>query len=225
MPCDGERADGATARAADSATRRVVGQPILLPHFRQQFFDQEAGVLVVDRVVLLRPIVRVAGADAVGKYVAALTGRDEDADGDRDGLRVDEVLQYLRYAERSGWIDCARAILEDEHVRRRGAGVLRRNVNPVAPDGARDDLAAEFEGALQASLRDAVPRQRIRCQRILPRLALGALRRSRRGSSQHDEQWQGDREQHVSNHSRLTSSAKRGRRRWTCLRQRATSGP
>jgi hypothetical protein len=49
MPCDRERADGATARAADGATRRVVGQPILLPYFRQQFFDQEAGVLVVDR--------------------------------------------------------------------------------------------------------------------------------------------------------------------------------
>ena len=122
----------------------------------------------------------IPGAEIVRVRVAALPGRDEDADRDGNVLLVNQILQHLRHAQRPGRVGGALPVLKHEHVGGRRARVLRRHVDPVAAHRAGDDLALEQERPFELPLRHTVLRQRIRAERIRAGLARAARRRLRR---------------------------------------------
>ena len=63
LPGDGERADGAARGAADGALLRIVGEVVLLADLGKHFLDEEARVGVVQRVVFLLAVIRIADAE------------------------------------------------------------------------------------------------------------------------------------------------------------------
>ena len=67
-------ADRPAAGPADGPAGGVLGQVVLLADLGQHLVDDEAGVLVAERVVLDAAVVRVAGADRLGVLVAPWPG-------------------------------------------------------------------------------------------------------------------------------------------------------
>src|SRR5258706_890735 len=57
LPCNGKRTDAARTHSTDGAHFRVVGEFVLLADFRQNFLQQELGVLIAERVVLEAAVV------------------------------------------------------------------------------------------------------------------------------------------------------------------------
>ena len=117
-----------------------IGRPSarrLLLHFGQQLLEQEAGVVVAQAVVF------VAAVEAVERLVGGRLDpavHDEDADGDRHFLLVDQLVEDRRRV-------VLNAVLIDVDAGRLGRVVLLRHVDPVVADGAGEDLAL-VEGVL-----------------------------------------------------------------------------
>jgi hypothetical protein len=161
LPGGGKGRDGATGSAADDAFFRIVGELVLLAHLGQQFLDEHAHVFVVQHVVFVAPVVRIAHVEIRGIGLAEISRCNEHADGDRHLLLADHVLHGLRHAQRAIGVGGALAVLEHQQVGGLGlfVVVLRGNEDPVAAHRAGDDLALELERAFEAAFGDAFLRQ------------------------------------------------------------------
>ncbi|HXB72442.1 MAG TPA: hypothetical protein VNY05_29665 [Candidatus Acidoferrales bacterium] len=133
LPGRGKGGDTARTGACNGAVVGVGRKLVLLAHFGQNLFDQEARVTVAQAIVLVAAI--VAG-DLVGRIGGPHSGVDEDPNGHRHGGLLDEVVEDDRRAPGPGLADEAGAVLEDHHACRLGGIVLRGNVDPVAARGA-----------------------------------------------------------------------------------------
>ncbi len=169
LPRDGERGDGAGAGAADAVPLGILGDVVFLVEHRHQLVDDHARVLVVERVVLGRPI---------GRPVAPFLRRrlrllgcaarvDEDGQHDRQLAAIDQVVEDVRGADVALHVLERLAVVEDHQAGRHRLVVLRRHVDPVRVLRPRVGLARERERPAHFALGDAFARERIRAELIV----------------------------------------------------------
>ena len=128
LPRDGERGNRAAALAGDPAARGVAAQSDGLFDFGKDLFEQEARVLIGERVVFEAAIVA---------WRLDAAGLDEDADRHRNVALRDQVVEH-----RHDVLPRRGAILKHHHRRRVRRVVLRRHVDPPVARRARENLAA-----------------------------------------------------------------------------------
>ena len=136
---------------------------------RHQLLGDHPRVLVVERVVLGRPVgVPVAPVPRGGLgLVGPPAGVDEHADHDRDLAPVDQVVHHVLRPHVPLLVLERLPVLVDHQGRRDGRVVLRRHVDPVRVLGAGVDLAGERERPADLPLRDALLRQGVGPQPVL----------------------------------------------------------
>src|SRR5205823_6574046 len=96
LPRDGPGADTPRADTANGPAVRVFGEVQFLADFRQDFFEQEAGVLIAQRIVFEAAIAARLLARLGRRHFARI---DEDADGRWHFLLRDEIVEHDRHAK------------------------------------------------------------------------------------------------------------------------------
>ena len=150
-----------------------VGEVVLLADLGQDLVDQEARVVVAERVVLEAAV--VAAPLVLRVRLAEMSRVDEDADRHRHLLLVDQVVEHHRHAVLGVEVHVLVAVLKHHHRGRRGGVVLRGDVDPVVPDRAGKHLAAIEERPLDAPFGHARLHLRIGTQRVGFRRRRGRL--------------------------------------------------
>ena len=137
LPRGGERADRSRADPPNDAVDGVGGQFQLAAHFRQQFFEEEAGILIAESVVFEAAIrTGLLSLDCGGN----LPGVDEHRDGDWDRSLVNQVVEDDGGTKLPLRIDIGAAILQNQQRGGLSPLVLLRDVHPEVPLGSRKDL-------------------------------------------------------------------------------------
>lgn len=114
LPGDGEGADAAAAGSADRALVGVAGQGLDAGDRRENFFEQEAGVLIAQSVILKAAIGHSPGALGSGSG-GAVARIDEDADGGWHGSFVNELVENRRHPPSAIRFDVVVSVLKDHH--------------------------------------------------------------------------------------------------------------
>jgi hypothetical protein len=156
----------------------------LLLDGRQNLFQQEADILVGERVVLEGAVARLAAR--LGGIVARV---DEHADRDRHVAAVAQVIEDDRDMDRR--VDVPAAVLKHHDRGRRPVGfVLGGDINPPVTDRVREDLALPLRLLREFPLRHVGLRLRVRVDGVIlddgRGLRFGLSRLLRRGG---DGQW------------------------------------
>src|SRR5262245_16638655 len=130
LPGDGERADAAAADAADGSAGGVAPQFVTLFDIGKDLIEQEARVLIRERVVF-----KTAVRPAVGPHAR----RDEYSDRHRHVAFRDQIVE-----DRRDVVLRVLPVLKDHHARRALRFVLRGDVDPPVARRAFKDLARPF---------------------------------------------------------------------------------
>lgn len=142
LPSGREGTDTAAAGTAEGALGWIASQRLDLGDGREDFLDQEAGVVAAERVVFEATVVGSPRA-LWGGGVHFVPWVDEDADGGRHGAAVDEIVKNGGHTPGSVEVDVVVTILED-HDGGGFVGVgLDGEVNPPVARGVGEDLAAK----------------------------------------------------------------------------------
>jgi hypothetical protein len=96
--------------------------------------------------------------------LAAISGSNEDSDRHGDFLLRDQVLQYLRNAQRTFGMRRSLTVLKDQNGRRSICIVLRGDEDPVTTNGIRDDLAVKLVRAFEFPFRHGLLRLGVRTE-------------------------------------------------------------
>lgn len=154
LPSGGEGADTAAAGTAEGALGWIAGQWLDLSDCREDFFDQEAGVVAAQSVIFEAAVVgspralRGGGVDFVARV-------DEDANGGWHGSAVDEVVKNGGHAPSSVEVDVVMTVLEDHDGGGLGGVGLNGEVHPPVARGVWKNLAAKRLHLAQFTLRHA----------------------------------------------------------------------
>ena len=136
---------------------------------RQQFIDNHARILVVERVVLLRTV-----GGAVPPFLGVRLGLvgaaariDEHSDHHRNLAAVDEIVHDVLGADVAFGIHVRLAIVVDHQRGWNLRIVLLRNIDPIGVLGAWIRLARQREGAFYLAVRHALLGHGVRAELVI----------------------------------------------------------
>ena len=118
-----EGTNSARAHATNRAQVGIVGEAVILAHFREDFLLQEGHIVRAQRIVFHRAIAlhSPSGSPVLLTFnlVRVETGIEKDPDRDRHLSPMNEIVKDHRNADVALLPDVGVAILKDHHDRRR----------------------------------------------------------------------------------------------------------
>ena len=171
-----ERGNGARTRSADAMPLRVSRNVVVLVKHRQQFVHDDARVLVIEGVVLSRPVgVAIApiAPDRL-RLIGAAARIDENADHNGNLAAVDQAVHHHLRSNIALRGHESLPIVVNHQAGRSGRVVLRRHVDPIGMLSARIGNARKREWAANLAFRHSLLHQRIRRERVMD-IRIGSL--------------------------------------------------
>ncbi len=93
LPSSGEGGDGSGTGTRDGVVISIGAQVIFFGDFRQQFFQQKTDIIIAEAIVFVTSIETIQG---IGRKRFDASMHDEDANGNRHFLTVDQIVENDR---------------------------------------------------------------------------------------------------------------------------------